>query len=949
MLLEIMSVALAFCGDFSPQEGVVAKPETEFRHELCLNGEWRFQPVPVPHGYEFDRGVLPELPPPASDKWENVPIKIPSPWNVNHWGNGPKVGPGTDRPYTPDSVYYPSYPENWIHYHQAWMERTFMIPGSWPRNHRVVLHFESVAGMCRVLVNGKPAGSHFDKYLPFDLDITGLVNRDGENLLQVGVQSYRLLDRRNADYKHMIAAYPTGSNTDRLNGIWQDVSLLALPPVRVDGVFVKPWVDRDTLEVEVSVRNDTAEPQQVKCAIRAYDWVNLAGNGMLEAPVPNWRLGDERLAFSGETVSVPGATCVTNTYRVQVYGRLKQWTPDAPNLSALLIRLDSGSGAAIDRKYQRFGWRQFTIRGRDLLLNGRKIQLKGDILHPFGAYAFSRRFVWAWYTMIKDMYGNAVRPHAQIYPRCYLDLADEMGICVLDETAIFGSSIRLDFTNPDFWRRYQNHFDGLVLRDRNHPSVMGWSFGNEMFAIFRLNKVGKEEEARWREQLVNVGLTGHKLDPTRPWLSCDGDDDLDGKLPVWNRHYGHGLAALERDAKGVDKPLMVGENGGTYYAPPHYLAQFAGERAFLDYAGRNDALGADVYQNIVKVALPHLAYFSASETAWFGLAMLPFGYSDFDRLPGRQDGILFRGVPQEGKFGMQIERLPPYVATLNPGFDPALPLYRPLGMFEAQKAAQCPSGPQPCPWDHLSPWRDRPKPPPPSVDRVQAFGSQKFLDQLAVFGVDAGTEASAMVLIAAAAIPDGAADAVERVLASGGSVVFFANRPPKDLARLNALLPASVRFTDRTATSLERGPKEHDWSNPISLDDCYFPEEEPREQRRVISCGVEGPFVDGGTVLLTASRTDWELFNRNPEESKVGAVACYENLRKPGGTAWAVYPCGKGRVSLCTVDYELATPRAARLFRLLFRSIGVRVSDKPVKREQKAGREHDLLLDGPIK
>ena len=84
-----------FTGDFAPQEGFVKQPEQPLRQELCLNGPWRFQPLPVPDGYAWDKGILPELPPPVEGKWEKVPVKIPSPWNANHWGNGPKAGAGT--------------------------------------------------------------------------------------------------------------------------------------------------------------------------------------------------------------------------------------------------------------------------------------------------------------------------------------------------------------------------------------------------------------------------------------------------------------------------------------------------------------------------------------------------------------------------------------------------------------------------------------------------------------------------------------------------------------------------------------------------------------------------------------------------------------------------------------------------------------------------------------
>ena len=723
-----------FTGDFAPQEGFVKGPEQPLRQELCLNGAWRFQPVPVPDGHVWDQGVLPELPPPADEKWERVPIKIPSPWNANHWGNGPKTGAGTAKPYAPDSVYYPSYPEPWIHYHMAWMERAFRVPESWPEGRRLVLHFESVAGECQVWVNGRKVGEHFDKYLPFDVDVTDAVARDAGNTLRVGVRSYRLFDKRDSKYGKMTAPYPNGSNSDRLSGIWQDVSLVCLPAVRVADAFVKPWLDLDTLEAEVTVRNDSDRAFAAEVSADVFAWVNEAGNSPLDAPVPKWRLGDKALSLSVAAVRVLARGTAVCTLTVKAGGRLKTWSPDAPNLQVMLIHVKAGE-TLLDTRCQRFGWRQFTIKGRELLLNGTKIQLFGDFIHPFGAYVFSRRFAWGWYRMIKDMHGNAVRPHAQIYPRFYLELADEMGLCVLDETAVFGSSIRSNFAEPAFWTRYADHFKGLIQRDRNNPSIMGWSFGNEMFAVFRLNEVSKEDEKRWYDLLTRTGLDGLRHDPTRPWLSCDGDEDLFGALPVWSKHYGHNLPPLAEHTRGLHKPLMVGESGGTYYARPADLTAFAGERAYLDYAGRNDALGVDIYQNIVRMARPNLAYFSASETVWFGLEHLPFGYSDFTRLPNLGDGVFFEGVSPEGKFGMQVERLPPYVGTLNPGFDPSLPLYRPLAMFQAQKAAQDPRGPQPCRWDAFLPTPARPPPAEPTLDTVAYAGGSALKGHLDAWGV----------------------------------------------------------------------------------------------------------------------------------------------------------------------------------------------------------------------
>lgn len=935
-----------FKGDFAPQESGVKPPETAFRREVCLNGLWRFQPVPIPHGYAWDLGIPPELPAPAEDKWDSVPIKIPSPWNANHWGSGPTSGQGTPKPYGPDSVYYPSYPEHWIHCHMAWLARTFRVPSGWPPGNRLFLHFESVAGDCQVWVNERKVGVHFDKYLPFDLDITDAVRRDGPNTLRVGVRSMRLFDKRDARYGKMIAPYPNGSNTDRLAGIWQDVSLLSLPAVRVQSLFVKPWLDRDTLEVDVTVRNDTPDVRPLRVTVESRAWLNEAGTGPLDAPIPKWRLGDRTLAFPDSALAVPPHGTATCTIAVIVDRRLAPWTPDTPNLHALLVSLHA-DGLPIDTACQRYGWRQFTLRGRDLLLNGAPIKLRGDIIHPFGAYTFSRRFVWAWYTMIKAMHGNAVRPHAQIYPRAYLDLADEMGLCVLDETSVFGSSVRSNFAEPAFWTRYADHFKGLIERDRNHPSVFGWSFGNEMFAVFRLNAVSPEDEKRWYSQLTDIGLAARRHDPTRPWISCDGDGDLFGALPVWSKHYGHNVPPLADDTRGIDKPLMVGENGGTYYARPAELAPFAGERAFLDYTGRNEALAVDLFQNILALG-PQLAYFSASETVWFGLEQLPFGHTDFARLPSLADGVFFEGISPEGKFGMQIERLPPYSGTLNPGFDPALPLYRPLALFEAQRAAQDPRGPQPCRWDRRLPTPERPQAPPPVIDSVSYAGGPALKQRLAAWGVALHAPAERFLVLDGGTLPSDAVRRAAEILDQGGTVLILAIEPSLDTARLSSLLPQPVALTARTATALERGDDAHPWAAPFSLADLYFAEEERDADRCVMRCGLAGPFVTSGRVALTASRTDWSLFNRRAEEEKVGALFCYEHLVKPSGAALVTHAAGHGgTLALCTLDTAVDTPARRAFWRRLFTHMGVRTHADGATGSTRARREHDLLLDGP--
>ncbi|MBR4171815.1 MAG: beta-galactosidase [Kiritimatiellae bacterium] len=880
---------------FSPQDGSVKAPEAQFRKELCLNGKWRFQPVPIPAGYEWNKGIVPDLPLPKDDGWETTPIKIPSPWNVNNWGCGRHVGEGTDRPYDPDSLYYPSYPNSWGHVRMAWMSRTFALDGGVPAGTRAILHFEAVAGDCRVRVNGKDAGSHFDSYLPFDLDITELA-REGENTVEVGVRDHKLFDRKEPQYRYMSAPYPTGSNTDGLCGIWQDVSFVLVPSVRVKDVFVKPDVKNDTLALEVTVRNDSGKDAFVSIGAELHDWINLAKGFPTIPEAPSWKLGDVKMSIPSANVQIAAGGETKVEISAKVNGRLRLWSPEKPDLSAAIVSLKA-DGKTRDCKYERFGWRQFSIRGRDLLLNGERIELKGDILHPFGPYSFSTRFVRAWYTMIKDMHGNAVRPHAQIYPRCYLDLADEMGLCVLDETAIFGSSIRCNFTMPEFWTRWEEHYRGLVLRDRNHPSVFGWSFGNEMFAIFRLNEVpdGPQKDA-WYARMTEIGLKGREWDSTREWISCDGDEDLFGKLPVWSKHYGHHPHDIEKEAKGINKPLMVGENGGTYYARPADLYRLGAEAAYRDYAGRNEALAADVYSNYVCMARGRLAYWSASETAWFGLKPLPLGYADHSRLPGRKDGIFFDDVP-DGTWGMQVERMPPYVTTFNPGFDKSLPLYVPLAMFEAQKAAQDPRGPQPCRWDTYPKKPVRPTPP-----------------------ANAATEENRLVIVSDA----------------------------ESLAKVNKLFGVDMKLVTRPATQFVRKSETDPAVASFTVDELYFAEagDKEVERREAKRCLYDVPRE---AVLLVAANTDWSLFNRRPENAKVAAITCFEELEKPEGVVLAAFPDpdGKGRIFVTTVDQSLKTIRHRHFMRRFCANIGVPPPAGMDGGTEATEHSHDLLLDGP--
>ena len=893
----------------------------------------------IPSSWRAGTGEAPELAEPQPDRWDKVKIKIPSPINVNNWGQGYNVGEGTRHPYAPSSVYFPSYPEHWNHARLAWLRCSFAIPEDW-KDKRIVLHFEAIAGESRIVINGTEVLRNFESHLPIDIDITDHIDPAGENELMVGLRHTRLFDKSHPDYKYMGATYPTGSNTDDLIGIWQDVMLWAEPQVRINDVFVQPWVDRGELRVELTIENTTTKRQSLEIGGDIREWINLAGKDVLSAPEISWKLGESALTIPRQKVTLKAGEARKITLTQSVNGELKFWSPAEPNLYTLLLTLND-KHQQIDCKAERFGWRQFKIVGEDFHLNGERIQCFGDIQHPFSAYICSRRFAYAWYQMIKDFGGNAVRPHAQPWPRVYYDLADEMGLMVLDETGVFGSSIRMNFEEEITWERSKEHLRRLILRDRNHPSVIGWSPGNETFAIALLNKPPKEVAAKWDDKLVEMALTALEHDPTRDFVTLDGDRDMDGRLPVWSKHFGHNLEIFNLP-KDMKKPLIVGESGATYYGRPIQLYPFVGERAFECYEGRNEALAIDVFQNARYMAQPLLDYYSPSEVCWFGLEHLPLGYNDFNRLPTREDGV-FAGKPyEEGKFGYQYERIPPYVTTFNPGVDPELPLYKPLAMFNALKEAL--NG------GTWLPYKEVKHPTKPALKEAiynEAFvvgkPQRELLEFIGRMGIATTENAAAAKLFIVdmenataeeLTVLDGEHEAFVLALGKGSTISEeFAN-----------WLPAPIELTAHKATALESN-KCDEWGAYFELPDLYFAESQG--DKMILKAGIAGTGVTAENTVFSASQTDWSLFNNVAEHWKCAQVVLYEALNKPAGAAVVKSKVGDNEVVMSVIDYTINTKETTRFWESLFRVMSIH-ADPTSASKKNSTKEHNLLLDGPV-
>ncbi|HVE15289.1 MAG TPA: glycoside hydrolase family 2 TIM barrel-domain containing protein, partial [Chthoniobacterales bacterium] len=506
----------------------------------------------------------------------------------------------------------------------------------------------------------------------------------------------------------------------------------------------------------------------------------------------------------------------------------------------------------------------------------------------------------------------------QPYPTFYLDVADEMGIMVLDESAVWASDGGPKLDDPRYWASSERDQEALVKRDRNHPAVFGWSVSNEVHPI--VMGVMRNPPGMMDELVKHYGIWRdicHKFDPTRPWVSSDGEDDGNGNLPTYVVHYG-GNEAMDRAFKS-GKPWGVGEAGMAYYGTPEQTAKTNGDRSYESFLGRMESVAVSSYESLVMQRENHATYRSVFNLVWYGLQPLPLGLKDVTKAPTLQDGVFFTHF-EEGQPGVQPERLGPYCTTLNPGYDPSLPLYKTWPLFEAIRDAAT----EPLvksKWASVPAAKPEPKFPAPAPvlsAKVFAGKDSKLAVDLTNIGVPLAKLSAAkgvpQVLFIDGAKPptaDGAVDgmhlttagikaAISQVINAGGTVVVW-GADSSTLPALNALLPAALEVGDRESSSLL--PVSDALTAGMTPSSLYFSEQRPSE---FTEKGLGGPLIEQSKVLLKANDTNWERWNKQAEYAKTAMVIRSELEAKPPGVVLAEKTVGKGRLLVTTLP---AAPR----------------------------------------
>lgn len=439
-------------------------------------------------------------------------LDLPHDWSIEGQIN-PKNPTGKDGGYFPAGT--------------GWYRKTFLAPNDW-KDKKISIYFEGVYMNAEVFINGKSLGLHPYGYTSFSFDITPYLILNKQNVVAVRVDNSKQKNCR----------WYSGS------GIYRHVWLFATSPVHVahwGTSIATPEVslNKAAVVVKTRIQNETSSPQSVV--------VNTQIVGANAKKAGNHKIKTEIAANSVQEI--------TQTINIS---RPLLWTPETPNLYTAQVQIMDG-GQIRDETQTSFGVRSIKFSAENgFQLNGTMVKLSGGCVHHdngcLGAVAYDRaeeRRV----ELLKAAGFNAVRTSHNPPSEAFLNACDRLGLFVIDEAF-------------DGWRDKKNTYDyamlfdqwskkdleSMVLRDRNHPSIIMWSIGNE---IIERKKPEAVETAKM------LAGTIRNIDPTRPVTSSmtTWDNDWDIFDPLMAAHdvcgYNYQLHRAKSDHERVPSRVIA--------------------------------------------------------------------------------------------------------------------------------------------------------------------------------------------------------------------------------------------------------------------------------------------------------------------------------------------------------------------------------------------------------
>jgi len=413
--------------------------------KIELNGAWDFHLAPNPESAQQQLSKVKRI------KWNS--IQVPGNWEMQGYGKPHYTN--VQMPFTQEPPHVPKDNPTGIY------RRTFSAPKSW-KGMRVVLHFGGADSVLCVQVNGLQVGISKDSRLPAEFDITEAVRIGAPNEIVATV------------VKWSDASFVEDQDMWWLAGLHREVFVQAMPEVFISDIHVKPSLEADlktaTLDVSTHVGFLGEGPLKIATTVEA-QLFDPAGKPVFKKPLQG-ELAIKPLSFNHSHLRVDLSASLKNP---------QLWSHESPNLYTLVVSMRSEKGES--HSAVRVGFRRIEISGRNLLINGRRVLIHGvnhHDHHPDFGKAVPYDTMVRDVQLMKQFNFNAVRcSHYPNDPR-WLDLCDKYGLYVIDEANIeshaFHNYLCADTRYAKAWL---DRAMRMVIRDKNHPSVIFWSLGNE--------------------------------------------------------------------------------------------------------------------------------------------------------------------------------------------------------------------------------------------------------------------------------------------------------------------------------------------------------------------------------------------------------------------------------------------------------------------------------------
>ena len=459
---------------------------------ICLDGTWKFRWTPVP-----DERIVEFYQTDFNDKdWVGFPV--PANWEVNGYGTPIYVSAGYPFKIDPPRVMgepkvdYTTYKErNPVGQYR----RSFQLPAGWEARGQTFLRFEGVMSAFYVWINGERVGYSQGSMEPSEFNITNYLHA-GEN--QIALEVYRYSD----------GSYLEDQDFWRFGGIHRSIHLLHTPDIRIRDYAVR------TLPVSTDYQDFILQIDPQFSVYRG-----MTGKGTTLQGVLKDASGREIATLKGDVEDILDlehkAGRMNEWYPQRgprKLGRMsatikspKRWTAETPYLYKLHLTLQTAEGEVIEQAEQSVGFRSVEIRNGQLLVNGASVRFRGVNRHehdPRTARVMSEERMLQDILLMKQANINAVRTsHYPNVSRWY-ELCDSLGLYVMDEADIEEHGLRGTLAStPDWHAAFLDRAVRMAERDKNHPSIVMWSMGNE---------------SGYGPNFAAISAWLHDFDPTRP-------------------------------------------------------------------------------------------------------------------------------------------------------------------------------------------------------------------------------------------------------------------------------------------------------------------------------------------------------------------------------------------------------------------------------------------------